>query len=207
MTLAADIITIHDLLTPYRLSQIIDAMTDQSVRYRLDHAARFQHQKKFSFAHDIWGNWEIRNYALYELARSLVYAAADHQKIVMREIQDMMIDVLPPGTGDYWYHSRGPGVPHQQAIFMMTPGKTVQLTVYEQGPLTGQLRDDVTVMSQIPLTINTWIEVPREHYWSVTADQEVYTSIFTAYFTKEPPDSARSLEDQLRDMVRDVPTE
>ena len=204
------ITTIPDLLSPHRMAQVVEAMTDQSVRFRLEHAARFSHQCRFSFAHDIWGNWEIRNFALYELARSIVYTAADHQKIKIREIQDLMIDVLPPGTGDYWFHTRGPGIPHQQAIFLMTPAKTARLTVYEQGPLTGQLRDDLTVIEQIDLNINTWTEVPREHYWHITADQEVYTSVFSAYFTKEPAENQHDqgdLESQMRAMINNDHTE
>jgi hypothetical protein len=194
---------IENFLTDYRMAHVIDAMTDQAVRFRLDHAARFEHQRKFSLTHDIWGNWEIRNVALYELARSLVCEAADRQHIQLREIQDMFIDVLVPQSGEYWYHSRGPGIPHQQAIFLMTPAETAQLTVYEQGPLTGQLRDEITVKQVIDLRINTWIEVPSTHYWSVTADDSVYSSIFTAYFTKEP-DAEISDEDRLRQIVADA---
>jgi len=194
--------TIPNFLSKYRMAHVIDAMTDQAVRLRLDHAAQYEHQRKFSLAHDIWGNWEIRNLALYELGRSLVCEAADRNGIALREIQDLMIDVLVPNSGDYWFYKRGPGIPHQQAIFMMTPGETVSLTIYDQGPLSGQPRDQLTVMQQLPVTFNTWIEIPSDHYWHITADQEVYTSIFTAYFTKDP-DHAVSDEDRMRAMIAD----
>ena len=198
---------IPEFLTNYRMAQVVDAMTDQAVRFRLDHAARFEHIRKFSLTHDIWGNWEIRNIALYELARSLVCSAADRRGFRLREIQDMFIDVLVPDTGEYWYHTRGPGIPHQQAVFLMTPATAAKITVYEQGPLTGQLRDEITVMTEIPLTMNTWIEIPRDHYWSVTADPEVYASIFTAYFTKEPDDQLTTQEQQMRAMLADDPAQ
>lgn len=183
---AENYVKINKYLGDYKMAHVIDAMCDQAVRFRLDHAARFDHQVKFTLAHDIWGNWEIRNLALYELARSMIYGAAEQTGQTIREIQDIMIDVLPPGTGDYWFHKRGPGIPHQQAIFLMTPAENLSLTIYNQGPLTGQPRDELTVQTVVPVKMNQWIEVPSINYWNITADDQVYASIFSAYFTVNP---------------------
>lgn len=169
---------------PQALLNASFALTDSGIKYRLEHAGRLEHNMVFSLAHDIYGDGQDHS-PLAILARNMVHAAADRTPIRVREIADLMLDVIPNGDSEYWYYRRGPGAPHTQSIMLVSPAKNCQLTVYTTGPLGSQPRDELIVEEQFDLVPNQWINVPNTRYWSLRADPTMFASVLTAYWTTD----------------------
>lgn len=161
------------------------AFTDSGIKYRLEHAGRLEHNMVFSLAHDVYGDGEDRS-PLAIIARNWVHDLADRSNLQLKELPDIMLDVLPNGNQEYWYYRRGPGAPHTQSIMLMSPAKQCQLTIYTTGPLGSQPRDELVVDQQFMLVPNEWINIPNTQYWSLKADPETFASVLSAYWTNKP---------------------
>ena len=174
-----------DIFGPQALLNASFAFTDSGITYRLEHAGRLEHNMVFSLAHDIYGDGEDRS-ALAMTARSWVYDLADRCELRVREVADIMLDVVPSGASEYWYYRRGPGAPHIQSIMLMSPAKDCRIKIYTTGPLGSQPRDELEVEEEFALEPNQWVTIPNTQYWSITADPEMFASILTAYWTSDP---------------------